>query len=77
MGKASQALQQVLKTYRISQNKVAIAMGIGRSTVHYWCNDTRDPSAETVLEIRKALRKLNPSAAKAFIRLYLEEDDED
>jgi len=52
-------------------------MGIGRSTVHYWYQNTQDPSAETVLEIRKALRKIDPAAAQEFIRLYLDESDED
>ena len=77
MGKAGKALRQVLEAYDISQNKLAVAMGIGRSTMHYWFNDIRDPSAEAVLEIRKGLRKINPVAAEEFIRLYLDESDED
>ncbi len=77
MGKAGKALRQVLEAYDISQNKLAVAMGIGRSTVHYWFKETQDPSAEAVLEIRKALRKINPAAAEEFIRLYLDESDEE
>ncbi len=77
MGKAGKALKQVLEAYDISQNKLAVAMGIGRSTMHYWFNDIRDPSAEAVLEIRKGLRKVNPAAAEEFIRLYLDESDEE
>lgn len=77
MGKAGQALRQVLEAYEISQNKLAVVMGIGRSTMHYWFNDMRDPSAEAVLEIRKGLRKINPAAAEEFIRLYLDDSDED
>ncbi len=77
MGKAGKALRQVLEAYSISQNKLAVTMGIGRSTMHYWSNDIRDPSAEAVLEIRKGLRKINPEAAQEFIRLYLDESDED
>jgi transcriptional regulator with XRE-family HTH domain len=77
MGKAGQALRQVLEAYEISQNRLAVVMGIGRSTMHYWFNDMRDPSAEAVLEIRKGLRKINPTAAEEFIRLYLDESDED
>jgi transcriptional regulator with XRE-family HTH domain len=77
MGKAGKALKQVLEAYDISQNKLAVAMGIGRSTMHYWFNDIRDPSAEAVLEIRKGLRKINPAAAEEFIRLYLDESDEE
>ncbi|HEY9596782.1 MAG TPA: helix-turn-helix transcriptional regulator, partial [Cyanophyceae cyanobacterium] len=48
MGKAGKALKQVLETYGISQNKLAMAMGIGRSTVHYWFKETQDPLAEAV-----------------------------
>jgi len=77
MGKAGEALRQVLQTYSISQNQLAVTMGIGRSTVHYWYQNTQDPSAEAVLEIRKALRKIDPAAAQEFIRLYLDESDED
>ncbi|NET08297.1 MAG: helix-turn-helix transcriptional regulator [Merismopedia sp. SIO2A8] len=76
MRKAGKALRQVLKTYGISQNKLAVTMGIGRSTVHYWFNEIQDPSADTVLEIRKALRKINPAAAQDFIRLYLDESED-
>ncbi|HLO88541.1 MAG TPA: helix-turn-helix transcriptional regulator [Nostocaceae cyanobacterium] len=71
MGKAGQALRKVLETYEISQNRVAVLIGIPRSTVHRWINEIRDPAAESVLEIRDALEKINPSAAKDFIRLYL------
>lgn len=76
MGKAGKALRQVLEAYEISQNQLAVTMGIGRSTVHYWFNGIRDPAAEAVLEIRKALRKIDPAAAQEFIRLYLDESDE-
>jgi transcriptional regulator with XRE-family HTH domain len=76
MGKAGKALRQVLEAYGISQNKLAVAMSIGRSKIHYWFNETADPSAEAVLEIRKGLRKINPVAAEEFIRLYLDESDE-
>lgn len=77
MGKAGKALRQVLETYGISQNKLAVVMGIGRSTMHYWFNDIRDPSAEAVLEMRKGLRKINPVAAEEFIRLYLDESEDE
>jgi transcriptional regulator with XRE-family HTH domain len=77
MGKAGKALRQVLEAYEISQNKLAVTMGIGRSTMHYWFSGERDPAAEAVLEIRKGLRKINPAAAEEFIRLYLDESDED
>lgn len=47
-------------------------MGVNRSTVNNWFNETRDPSAEAVTEIVKALRQLNETAAEDFINLYLE-----
>lgn len=77
MGKAGKALKQVLETYGISQNKLAMTMGIGRSTVHYWFKETQDPLAEAVLEIRRGLRKINPAAAEEFIRLYLDESEDE
>jgi transcriptional regulator with XRE-family HTH domain len=70
MGKASVALKQVLETYGISQNQLAIAMGIKRSSVHRWVNGLADPLAEAVLEIRDALEKIHPEAAAEFTQLY-------
>lgn len=75
MGKAGQALGQVMKKYDISQNRLADAMGIDRSNVSRWANEVRDPGAETLLEIRNALRKIDQSAAEEFIRLYLAEEN--
>jgi plasmid maintenance system antidote protein VapI len=77
MGKAGKALKKVLEDYDISQNRLAVTMDTGRSNVHRWINETRDPTAESVLEIRDALEKINPSAAKDFIKLYLEKDPEE
>lgn len=71
MGRAGKALREVLQKYGISQNKLAVTMGIGRSNVHYWFNETQDPLAESVAEIVLALEKLNRQAARDFIRLYL------
>jgi transcriptional regulator with XRE-family HTH domain len=67
MGRAGNALKQVLETYDISQNQLAVAMGIGRSTVHYWVNGTRDPLADTIPDIVAALERLNQAAAKDFL----------
>lgn len=39
MGKAGKALRQVLETYGISQNRLAVTMSINRSTVSQWFND--------------------------------------
>lgn len=77
MGKAGAALRQVLEKYSISQNKLAVTMGVSRSTVNQWFNETRDPLAEAVTEIVKALRKLDEAAAKEFVELYLKESWED
>jgi transcriptional regulator with XRE-family HTH domain len=77
MGRANQVLKQVLDTYGISQNKLAIALGIDRSAVFKWFHDQREPSSENVVEIVKVLKELNPEAAKAFVYLYLGEILED
>jgi transcriptional regulator with XRE-family HTH domain len=77
MGKAGKALKQVLETYGITQNKLAVTMGTGRPNVHRWINEMTDPVAETLLEIRDALHKINPAAAEEFIRLYLGDFPED
>jgi len=50
MGRASQALKQVLDTYGISQNQLAVAMGVERGSVFRWYHDKRDPTAETVVD---------------------------
>jgi transcriptional regulator with XRE-family HTH domain len=71
MGKAGKALRQVLESYGIAQNRLALTMGINRSTVSQWFNETRDPSAEAVTEIVSALEKINEAAAKEFLVLYL------
>jgi len=71
MGRAGKALKQVLETYGISQNRLAVAMGINRATVNQWFNETRDPLAESIPDIVAALETLNEAAAKEFIALYL------
>ncbi|NJO41432.1 MAG: helix-turn-helix transcriptional regulator [Cyanobacteria bacterium CRU_2_1] len=77
MGKAGKALKQVLTTYEISQNRLAVTMGINRSTVHQWVTEASDPLAEAVSEIYKALRQINEAAAEEFINLYLERSPHD
>jgi predicted transcriptional regulator len=73
MGRAGHALRQVLETYDISQNKLATLLGIRRSVVFRWFHEQRDPTAETVADIVKALMAINPEAAKAFVQRYLGE----
>lgn len=74
MGKAGQALAKVMKSHRISQNRLADAMEIDRANISRWVNEVRDPGAETLLEIRNGLRNIDPIAAEEFIRLYLEDE---
>ena len=71
MGKAGKALKQVLKTYGITQNQLAITMGTDRSNVNRWVAETRDPSGEAIAAIKTALEKLEPEAADEFVRLFL------
>ncbi|GET41450.1 helix-turn-helix domain-containing protein [Microseira wollei] len=71
MGRAGKALKQVLETYDISQYSIAVALGIERNSVYRWVHEIRDPTAETVVDLVKALETVNPAAAEAFIKLYL------
>lgn len=77
MGRAGKALKRVLEDYDITQNRLAVVMGITRSSVHRWVYEIGDPVADAVIEIRDALGKINPEAAQEFIRLYLGEKAED
>jgi transcriptional regulator with XRE-family HTH domain len=71
MGRAGKALRQVLQTYGISQNKVAVALEVRRSVIYRWVHELTDPTGETIAEIAKALQGLNPAAAEEFVKLYL------
>ncbi|MFE4104828.1 helix-turn-helix domain-containing protein [Almyronema epifaneia] len=71
MGRAGKALKQVLEDYGISQNQVAVKMGIGRANVYRWVNEIRDPGAEMVIQLRDALHQIDPNAATTFVELYL------
>jgi transcriptional regulator with XRE-family HTH domain len=77
MGKAGRALKQVLETYDITQNKLAVTIGISRSNIHRWIFEIGDPSGDAILEIRNALQKINPVAAEEFIKLYLDDSHEE
>ncbi|RCJ26940.1 transcriptional regulator [Nostoc minutum NIES-26] len=59
MGKAGKALKQVLETHEISQNHLAVTMGIGRSSINGWVNQTRSPTSDAILEIRSGLGTSN------------------
>jgi len=71
MGKAGRALKQVLESYKISQNKLAVKMSIERTVVYRWTHERTDPTGETIAEITKSLWEINPDAAREFVKLYL------
>ena len=71
MGRAGKALREVLTQYGISQNSLAVKMGLQRSAIYKWYHEERDPTAETVVDIVEALKNINDEAADDFIRLYL------
>jgi transcriptional regulator with XRE-family HTH domain len=71
MGRASEALKQVLETYGISQNRLAEAMGVERGSVSRWFHGKRDPTAETVVEIIRALKEINSDAAAEFVKIFV------
>jgi hypothetical protein len=65
----------VLETYGINPNKLAVATGIGGSSINFWMNKNRTPSGDATLEIRRGLQKIYPVAAAEFIWLYLDESE--
>lgn len=71
MGRAGKALKQALEANKISQNKLAVALGIDRATVNRWVREQADPNAETVVEIVLALKSIDFNAAEKFVQLYL------
>ena len=71
MARVGKALRQVLETYGISQNKLAVTMGVPRPNVNRWVHEQRDPAGDVIFQIKEALRQLNPEAAAEFVRLYL------
>ncbi|WP_347710651.1 MULTISPECIES: helix-turn-helix domain-containing protein [Cyanophyceae] len=71
MGRAGKALREVLTQYGISQNSLAVKMGLQRSAIYKWFHEERDPTAETVVDITEALKSLNSQAAEDFVKLYL------
>jgi transcriptional regulator with XRE-family HTH domain len=75
MGRAGKALKCVLQQYGISQNRLAVTMGVARSTVNQWVNEVSDPLADSIPEIVTALDVLEPSAAQIFLQLYIQRDE--
>ncbi|WOD40930.1 helix-turn-helix transcriptional regulator [Nodosilinea sp. E11] len=73
MGKAGQVLKHVLEKYDVSQYSLAKTLGVERTNVYRWVHEMRDPTAETLLDIVKALKSLSHAAAEEFVQLYLGE----
>jgi transcriptional regulator with XRE-family HTH domain len=71
MGKAGQALKQTLELYSISQNRLAIALGVERPIVFRWFHEHIDPTGETIHQIMTALKTLDHNAASSFVDFYL------
>ncbi|MFP5272727.1 helix-turn-helix domain-containing protein [Coleofasciculus sp.] len=71
MGKAGQALKQVLTSYDISQSQLATELGVERPIVFRWFHEQTDPTAETVAEIVRAIQIIDPEASREFVELYL------
>jgi transcriptional regulator with XRE-family HTH domain len=71
MGKAGRALKQTLEQYGISQYRLAELMGIERNNVSRWVREERDPTAEKVVGIVKALSQVNLEAALDFCQRFL------
>ncbi|MFZ4677627.1 MAG: helix-turn-helix domain-containing protein [Nodosilinea sp.] len=71
MARVGKALKQVLEMYSISQNKLAVTMGVPRPNVNRWVHEQRDPAGDVIFEIKEALKQINPEAADEFVRLYL------
>lgn len=71
MGKAGQALKETLELHNISQNRLAIALGIKRSIVFRWFHEQIDPTGETIHQITTALQNIDSDAASSFINFYL------
>ncbi len=71
MGKAGQALKQTLELHDISQNRLAITLGVERPIVFRWFHEKIDPNGETIHQITMALQSLDPNAASSFVNFYL------
>ena len=71
MGRAGKALKQVLGEYKISQNKLAVTLGVQPYIVFRWFHEQNDPSGDAIAEIVLALKQINPDAAEALIQRYL------
>lgn len=71
MGRAGKALKRVLQDYQITQNHLAVSMNIDRSNISRWVNESRDPSAESVAELKDALTLIKPQAGDDFVQYFL------
>ncbi len=46
-------------------------MSVERNNVYRWVNEKRDPTAEKVVEVVRALKTLNPETARVMIQYYI------
>ena len=70
-------LKQTLEKYEISQYKLAEVMGIERNNVSRWVREERDPTAQKVVDLVRALNQLNREAAKDFVTHFLIDELQD
>ena len=71
MGRAGKSLKQVLEAFGISQNRLAVTMGLERTVVYRWTHERTDPTGETIAAITAALQTIDPNAAREFVQQYL------
>lgn len=71
MGRAGQALREVLESYSITQSQLATALGVERPIFFRWYHGQTDPSAERVAEIVRTIQAINPEASREFVEIYL------
>ncbi|QDZ38909.1 hypothetical protein FRE64_02515 [Euhalothece natronophila Z-M001] len=71
MGRAGQALREVLESYSITQSQLATALGVERPIFFRWYHEQTDPSAERVTEIVQAIQAINSEASREFVEIYL------
>jgi len=48
-----------------------VALGVERTNDYRWVHEVRDPTAETVVDIVRTLRAINPAAADEFVQQFL------
>ncbi len=70
MGKAGQALRQVLDTHNISQSLLARELGVEHPIVFRWFHEHTDPTAETVFETALLSYRFMEIAATGHVGIH-------